>query len=331
MVDYYAVLQLRQDADSAAIEESYTRLSNAYNPALLSGVSDELRALAEQRLFELGQARAILADPTLRAAYDAGLEHVVTKALPTAEPSFDYAPLPAASARERIPGFVTEPVRDARIADSRSRNLPMIVAIVLPMLIVLIAFVLTDGGTKVAPSNDTPPVETAGSQIDQFEAAIATAKLATDSDPSNVSAWIEYGNMLYNSVQIVRELQPNSAVYNERLNRWQMSAFAYEKAMTLEPGNVVVAADHGAALCFYGNGVGDKKSSNAGLQQIRSVRDSIPATDRSRVLMNLAYCLAENTPPQVEDATKVWQSVIDAEPKDSPIAIQAAQLIARYR
>ena len=128
------------------------------------------------------------------------------------------------------------------------------------MLIVLVAFVLTDGGTKVAPKNDTPPVQTASSQIDQFEAAIATAKLATDSAPTNAAAWIEYGNMLYNSVQVVRELDPNSVTYNDRIERWQMAAVAYEKAMTLSPDNVVVAADHGAALCFYGNGVSDKEN-----------------------------------------------------------------------
>jgi hypothetical protein len=47
--------------------------------------------------------------------------------------------------------------------------------------------------------------------------------------------------------------------------------------------------------------------------------------------MNMGYCLAQNTPPQVEDARTVWQSVIDTEAKDSPIAIQAAKLIAQYR
>ena len=333
MVDYYAVLQLPRDADTAAIEEAYTRLTVAYDPATLVGVSDELRALVQQRRLELDQARAILADATLRAAYDAGLSQVIDRALPTvAEPHYDYAPLPAAAARERDRGFETEPLqRTSVVPDARARQLPLIMALALPLVIVLVAFVLTDGGTKMAPKNDTPPVETVNSQLDQFEAAIATAKLATDADPSNLTAWIEYGNMLYNSVQIVRELQPNSVTYTDRINRWQMAALAYEKAMELAPDDVVVAADHGAALCFYGNGVGDKKSSNAGLQQIRSVRDRIPTTDQSRVLMNLAYCLVENTPPQVEEAKNVWKAVIDIEAKDSPIAVQAAKLIAQYR
>jgi len=333
MVDYYAVLQLPRDADAATIADAYTRLRTAYDPATLTGVSDELRALVQQRRLELDQAHAILSDTTLRAAYDAGLAQVVAKALPSAaEPSYDYAPLPPAGARERLQGFVTEPVHQrASERDPRTRQLPLFFSITLPLLIVLVAFVLTEGGTKVAPKNDTPPVQTVNSQLDQFEAAIATAKLATDADPASLTAWIEYGNMLYNSVQIVRELQPNSVVYTDRINRWQMAAFAYEKAMTLAPDDVVVAADHGAALCFYGNGVGDKKSSNAGLQQMRAMRDAIPAAEQSRVLMNLAYCLVENTPPQVEEATKVWQAVIDAEPKDSPIALQAAKLIAQYR
>lgn len=332
MVDYYAILQVRRDADSAAINEAYSRLSQAYDPAVLAGVSDELIALAQKQLFALNQARTILSDPTLRAAYDAGLTQVVAKALPSAEPVYDFQPLPPAGAIERIPGYVTEPVLSTDTATTlRNRTTALFFAITLPLLIVFVSFVLTDGGKRVAPSNDTPPVESVNSLIDQFEAAIATARLATNSDPSNATAWIEYGNMLYNSVQIVREMQPNSPVYIDRIERWQMAAVAYEKAMVLLPDNVVVAADHGAALCFYGNGVGDKKSSNSGLQQMRTVIDAIPSDERSRVLMNMGYCLAQNTPPQVEDARTVWQSVIDTEPKDSPIAIQAAKLIAQYR
>jgi hypothetical protein len=332
MVDYYAILQVPRDADNAAIDEAYTRLSQAYDPAVLAGVSDELIALAQKQLFALNQARTILSDPTLRAAYDAGLTQVVAKALPSAEPVFDFQPLPPAGARERIPGYVTEPVLTTNtVAAQPNRTMPLFFAITLPLLIVLVAFVLTDGGKRVAPSNDTPPVESVQSQLDQFEAAIATTKLATDSDPGNATVWIEYGNMLYNSVQIVREMQPNSPVYIDRIERWQMAAVAYEKAMVLLPDNVVVAADHGAALCFYGNGVGDKKSSNAGLQQMRTVIDAVPAEERSRVRMNMGYCLAQNTPPQIEDARAVWQSVIDSEAKDSPMALQAAKLIAQYR
>ena len=109
MVDYYAVLQLPPDADDAAIEAAFAKLSRAYDASVLAGVSDELRTLAEQRVFALTQAHAVLADPTLRAAYDAGLTQVVAKALATAEPTLDYRPLPAAGARERIPGFVVDP------------------------------------------------------------------------------------------------------------------------------------------------------------------------------------------------------------------------------
>ncbi|MFM2032651.1 MAG: hypothetical protein RLZZ297_1416 [Chloroflexota bacterium] len=329
MVDYYAILQVPADAEPAVIEAAYERLRRAYDPAALTDVSAELRELAGQRLLALEQARAILADPTLRAAYDAGLESVVAKGLPTVEPVLDYAPLPPARAAERARGFETEPI--ARTSPAPTHNTTLILAILLPLLIVASAFFLTDGGTKVAPKNDTPPVETVNSQLDQFEAAIATAKLATDADPKNVTAWIDYGNMLYNSVQIVREMSPGSQTYIDRIERWQMAATAYEKAMTIDPTNNVVAADHGAALCFYGNDVGDKKSANAGLQQMRTVVDQVPATDASRVLMNLGYCLAMNTPPQPEAAIAAWQRVIDREAKDSPIALQAAKLINQFR
>lgn len=329
MVDYYAILQISVDADSETIDAAYVRLSRAYDPAALGDVSAELRLLASQRLLELDQARAILLDPTMRAAYDAGLESVVVRGLPTLEPVLDYAPLPPAAARERPAGFESEPL--GRPVLRRARNTTLILAVLLPIVIVATGFVLTDGGTKMAPQNDTPPVQTTASQLDQFEAAIATAKLATDANPTSATAWIEYGNMLYNSVQIVREMQPGSPTYLDRVQRWQMAATAYEKAMELDPNNPVVGADHGASLCFYGNDVGDKKSSNAGLQQMRTTVDLVPAPEKSRVLMNLGYCLAQNTPPQPEAAIAAWQQVIDTEPKDSPIAVQAAKLINQYR
>lgn len=329
MVDYYAILQVSTDADAQTIEAAYVRLSRAYDPAALGDVTPELRALAGQRVLELDQARAILLDATMRAAYDAGLETVVAKGLPSLDPVLDYTPLAPARAHERPDGFDTEPYGRPQVP--QARNTTLVLAVTLPILIVATAFFLTDGGTKIAPKNDTPPVQTTASQLDQFEAAIATAKLATDADPSNVTAWIDYGNMLYNSVQIVREMQPGSQTYLDRVERWQMAATAYEKAMAIDPANPVVGADHGAALCFYGNDVGDKKSSNAGLQQMRTVVESVPAAEKSRVLMNLGYCLAQNTPPQPEAAIKAWQQVIDSEPKDSPIALQAAKLINQYR
>lgn len=82
MADFYAVLQITRDADQSTIHAAYQRLRMAYDPERLGDVSDELRQLAAERLGELERAYAILADETLRAAYDAGITDVVERALP---------------------------------------------------------------------------------------------------------------------------------------------------------------------------------------------------------------------------------------------------------
>jgi tetratricopeptide (TPR) repeat protein len=328
MVDFYAVLQVPRDADQASIDAAYQRLRVAYDPTRLQGVSDELRDLANERATALDQAYAIVGDPTMRAAYDAGLTSVVERALPVAvEPSYDYRPLRAATRQERAPEFDATPIRKGRMT-AGERQISLVLAIALPLAIVLFTFIITDGGKRVAEGNDVQPVARATAVADQFEQPIIDARAATVANPTSIQAWVEYGNQLYNSVQIVREQQPGSPLYQSRIVRWQLAADAYAKALSFDPSNVVVEADLGASRCFYGNGTNNQGESTAGLQQIRKALAQIPDSEQPRVLLNLGFCLAESTPRQTEEAIATWQKITTLVANDSPFALQATQLIA---
>ncbi len=331
MVDFYAVLQVPRDADQASIDAAYQRLRVAYDPTRLQGVSDELRDLANERATALDQAYAIVGDPTMRAAYDAGITDVVARALPVAlEPSYDYRPLPAATRQERVPEFDATPIRKGRMT-SGERQISLVLAIALPLAIVLFTFIITDGGKRVAEGNDVQPVARAAAAADQFEQPIIDARAATVANPTSIQAWVEYGNQLYNSVQIVREQQPGSPLYQSRIVRWQLAADAYAKALSFDPSNVVVEADLGASRCLYGNGTNNQGESTAGLQQIRKALAQIPDSEQPRVLLNLGFCLAESTPRQTEEAIATWQKITTLVASDSPFAIQATQLIAQIK
>ncbi len=331
MVDFYAILQVPRDADQASIDAAYQRLRVAYDPTRLQGVSDELRDLANERATALDQAYAIVGDPTMRAAYDAGITDVVARALPVAvEPSYDYRPLPAAGRQERISEFDATPIRKGRMT-AGERQISLVLAIALPLAIVLLTFIITDGGKRVAEGNDVQPVVREAAVTDQFEQPIIDARAATVANPTSIQAWVEYGNQLYNSVQIVREQQPGSPLYQSRIVRWQLAADAYAKALSFDPSNVVVEADLGASRCFYGNGTNNQGESTAGLQQIRKALAQIPDSEQPRVLLNLGFCLAESTPRQTEEAIATWQKITTLVASDSPFAIQATQLIAQIK
>src|SRR5437867_173712 len=71
--NYYEILQVHPNADSAAIEASYARLCGLYDPTRLTGAAAELIKLAQQKRDQIEQAYAVLADPARRNAYDAEL------------------------------------------------------------------------------------------------------------------------------------------------------------------------------------------------------------------------------------------------------------------
>ncbi|NHA68862.1 DnaJ C-terminal domain-containing protein [Phycicoccus flavus] len=64
--DFYAILGVPKDADATTIKKAYRRLAKQYHPDRNAG-----DAAAEQRFKDVGEANAVLSDPTQRQEYDA--------------------------------------------------------------------------------------------------------------------------------------------------------------------------------------------------------------------------------------------------------------------
>lgn len=92
-LDYYAILGVSADADGPQIQKAYRRRAKRCHPDLFPIDSDE-RSHAETRFKLLNQAREILADPRLRAAYDATRPADPGMAIPYAIPVPPVAPGP---------------------------------------------------------------------------------------------------------------------------------------------------------------------------------------------------------------------------------------------
>jgi tetratricopeptide (TPR) repeat protein len=177
------------------------------------------------------------------------------------------------------------------------------------------------GGPPPAPATPTP------SPFDVFESSIPQAQQAAQQDPSSAQAWIDLGNLLYDSAQVVRESAPDSPLYQQRLGRWLEATDAYSQALALQPGNATVRADLGASACFYGAGTGDQSFVREGTEEVRRAAQAAP--DDERVLLSLGHCLVSAQPPQTQEAIASWQRIIKLKPS-SPLALQAQMLISKY-
>src|SRR5438046_2459186 len=111
---------------------------------------------------------------------------------------------------------------------------------------------LTSGSPSPPSALPTP------APFDRFETLIPQAQHTAEQNPNDPQTWIDYGNMLYDSVQIVRESAPDSPLYQQRLPRWLQATEAYSHALMLQPNNAPTRADLGASACFYGAGTGDQ-------------------------------------------------------------------------
>lgn len=349
--DYYETLQVHPRADEAAIEAAYARLIERYDPARLDGAADELVALAQEKRAAIEAAYATLSDPARRAAYDAELANLSEtkdqrpktndQALPVgpspsalghekSEELLDYRPLPPAKRQERPRDFDPEPHRSARVAGRAPRRTttqrwaaPAALASAL-VLIVAVSLALTGGaGLSAATPTPTPTP----SPLDQFEAVIPQARQAAEQNPSSAQGWVDLGNLLYDSIQVVRETAPDSELYKQRIGRWLEATTAYSQALALEPDNAPTRADMGASACFYGAGAGDQSYVRSGTDEVRRAAQIAP--NDARVLLSLGYCLVSAEPPQTAEAVASWRRIVKESPS-SPLASQAQTLIAKY-
>jgi cytochrome c-type biogenesis protein CcmH/NrfG len=161
-----------------------------------------------------------------------------------------------------------------------------------------------------------------------FEDQIAEARMVAQQVPDNANAWINLGNLLYDSVQIVREQMPESDLYAERLPRWIEASEAYREVLALDPDNVVVRADLAVSLCKYGEGMDDPVYVEEGLAEAQ--RAAAQDASNARVRLNLGVCLANTEPPQTEAALEQWYAVLDLPSAEQGELFEAQQLIEQY-
>lgn len=340
--DYYELLQVHPRADADAIAASYRRLSEQYDPARLQGAADELIEIARRKTAELADAYAVLSDPEQRAAYDAQLAQVPTPAEPTVPPSSgstpihmpDYRPLPPADHAERPRHFDNEPmvsVNDQLDEAPPRRAAPsigLVLLLMLPVAALLIGVLMTGTPTPVNAPAAAVATPTA-TILEQIDALIVQARADAEANPTDPQRWREYANLLYDSVQIIRENAPDSDIYRQYVPRWLEAAEAYSKTLALDPQNVAVHADLGACYCFYGASTKELAYVERGLNEVRLAQAK--EQENPRVLLSLGYCLVSQQPPQTDDAIAAWQRIVATNPADSPFVNQAQTLIERYR
>ncbi|MEI8166259.1 MAG: DnaJ domain-containing protein [Chloroflexales bacterium] len=371
MQDYYETLQVHPKADAESIRAAYARLSARYDPSKLEGAADELQALARQRRDEIERAYAVIGDATRRANYNAELADraPVPAAAPPPGPLtiddddlIDYAPLPPAARQERGEGFNAQPnvsrsqtratdiVRGRATGRSASGRMPtwlvpVLIVAVATFAIVLVTLLSTVVSTTTSTAGQTGPqtfdpnaptmapttslVEVAN----QFEGQIVVAKQVASDDPKNPKAWVEFGNILYDSVVVLHERLPGGdpafqSAYVERMPRWLEAADAYGKAIALEPTNAVARADMAASLCYYGQGINDQSYLQKGIVAAEQAMKDQP--QEGRALLSAGICYALASPPQTSKALEQWQKLIVLPNADPSLVFQARQLIQQY-
>lgn len=313
--DYYEILQVAPDADEEAISAAYQRLREQYNPEKLNGAAAELVELAQQRQALLDEAYATLSNAQRRAQYDAQRQI-------TPQDTPDYRPLPPAQHTERPRDFNPRPTL-SQTATSTPIAGPAaaVIAVLAIALVSIIGGLILTGGGRVPQAVPTPTT----SPMDALETMIARARQIAEQNENDAQAWLDYANLLYDSVQIVREQAPDSVLYQQRLPRWIEAANAYERVLELDPTNAVARGDLGASRCFYGAGAGDQTFVVEGLKDLEAATAARP--EDTRLLLNLGSCLASTQPPRTDEAIEVWQRIISIASAGSPVANEAQRLI----
>ena len=363
--DLYETLQVHPRADTAAIQAAYQRLRDLYDPARLDGAADELLELARAKRDAIEHAYAVLGDPVRRTTYDAeqavlsagqpkgqsqpknqeprtknqlakegsrfsvlGSDETEASIARQPEQALDYRPLPPAQRQERPRGAEERTLPVVAVAGRdvarkpASRVGPIIAVASILVLIIGSSLLLTEGGGP-PPAPPTPTV----SPFDQYEAIIPQAQSVAQQNPKSAQAWIDLGNVLYDSAQIVRESAPDSPLYQQRLGRWLQATNAYSQALALEPTNATARADLGASSCFYGSGTGDQTFVSTGMAEVERAAQIAPNDER--VLLSMGHCLVSSQPPKTDEAIRMWQKIVEQDPA-SPFAAQVKQLIEKY-
>lgn len=352
MQDHYEILQVHPNADQESIQAAYERMRARYDASRLEHAAEELVELARSKRDDIERAYAVLGDPVRRATYDEERRTLVADADELVAPGreltdddlIDYHPLPPAKGQERPEAFDAQPslTRQRVLRQSGRRAKVSRPSWVIPVVIVgATTFVVLLVSLLLAAPGNTPSVagETGGSAaqevgqandqlVNSFESQIEEARVVARQAPESVNAWINLGNILYDSVQVVREHMPGSPLYQERLPRWLEAGDAYREALNLDPENVVVRADLAASLCKYGEGTQDQAYVEEGLVEARRAVEQDGQNARAR--LNLGICLINTNPPQTEAALEQWRAVLGLSTATEGEIFEAQQLITTY-
>lgn len=329
--DYYEILQVHPKADAEAIRAAYERMLDRYNPARLEGAADELVSLARQKRDDIERAYAVLSDQQRRARYDAELALADEDEPGDEDETLDYRPLPPAGRAER-PRNIDRPQRRGGAGAAQGRlariNPALVVFGILAVVAVIATAAFLISGQQPGSLLDAQPTATPTVDFNQFEADIAAAEAATKQSPTDPDKWVDYGNVLYNSAEIVREFQPESQLYQQRISRWLEATQAYSQALALNPQDNAVRADYGMSSCFYGAGSGGKDYVQRGLAAVQQAAQQLPSDPR--VQISLGFCLISDDPPRVSEAMAAWVKVRETQPADSSFGRQAQQMIEQF-
>jgi DnaJ-domain-containing protein 1 len=360
-MDYYELLQVHPKADLEAIQAAYERLRVRYAPDKLAGAADEIVELAQTRLKQIDEAYRTLSDSRLRAAYDAKLAEETDDLdedddYDQAEDELDYSALPPAGRQERAKNShkatsapIKKTKRGRRQASRSEQELPnwLMPSLIGAGVIALIATITFIAAAQAIPGTDTrtsagnvaaataqvpvaatPDQATLLATFNQFEDAITQAQVKANSAVPSADAWIQLGHLLYDSTQVVRELQPDSAIYQERIPRWLAASEAYARALELQPANPSIRSDRGVSLCYYGEDMEDQSYVQQGLAEAEQAANEAP-TD-PRILYNLGVCQVTIQPAQTEKALESWAKVASMSADAPSLATQAQLLIEEY-
>jgi curved DNA-binding protein CbpA len=366
MQDHYETLQVHPKADHETIQAAYERLRERHDPEKLEGAADELIELARSKRNEIERAYAVLGDKRRRARYDEELHQQQIQEQAAQhddnlddDDMLDYRPLPPARGQERPRTFNPQPSLTPRQAAQRGGRratkalppwgAPALVVAGLTFAIVLSSLLLTEGG-QLRYANDTSAMQqNAAGEVDgqqnaqdtqdhpdvnmeqlfrEYDGQVFEARRVVQELPENPNAWINLGNALYDSAQVVRELRPESELYAEVLPRWLEASEAYETALDLGVDEPVVRSDMGVSLCYYGTDTGEIAYVEDGLVY---TQQAIAQEDQNgRVLLNHGICLANTQPPQIEEALALWREVQSLPAAEVGVTQQAQQLVEVY-
>ncbi|MFN8569606.1 MAG: hypothetical protein U0Z44_19240 [Kouleothrix sp.] len=327
--DHYETLQVHPKADAAAIEAAYQRLRERYDLPGLDGAADELLELARAKRDAIEYAYAVLGDPAApRAAYDA--EHQAPKTGPQEPGRANQAPaaphVPATTARSspsarptsaasttgrcRRPGARKRPARRGRNTlcagaagrAARPGRAPCSAPAGPALDCADRAGRRAGADRRQQPAADQwrRPAAAPTATPSPFDIWLRPTSLGAQSfaeqNSTSAQAWIDLGNLLYDSAQIVREQAPDSPVYQQRLGRW----FSRPPAPTARRWRSSrVTPPHAPIWAPARVSTARAPATRASRRRMAEVRRAATiAPDDARVLISMGHCLRAPSHPR---------------------------------